>query len=96
MSNISSLVYQQIFCGLCKENALLISRSTHGLEWILNFLNQWILQRRLMLFDWEYLAIREKKALEQIKENEDWMWILLPNKIIEKTWNQMDEIISVY
>jgi hypothetical protein len=96
MSNLTSLVYQQIFCGLCKENAILISRSRHGLRWILKYLNCWILQRRLMMFDWEYLAIKEKRALEFIKDYHDWLWLLLPAKIIEKTWNEMDEILYEY
>jgi hypothetical protein len=96
MKDIYAFVSQQVFCGLVKENAQLISRSTHGFSFILRFLDQWILQRKLMFFDWEYLAIKEHRALEYIKENEDWLWLLLPNKIIEKTWSDADDIISIY
>jgi hypothetical protein len=96
MENIANLVVHQAIHGLFKENALLISKSTNGLPWILKFLNYWILQQRLWMFDWEYLAIKERDAFEYTKEKEEWLWLLLPNKIIEKTWNQMDEIISVY
>jgi hypothetical protein len=96
IGDIGRFTLQQAVCGLEKENAILISKSTDGLSWILFFLRHWILQRNLMMFDWEYLAIKERKAFEYMKENQDWLWILIPNKIIEKVWSQFDDLISVY
>lgn len=96
VQDISRFTLQQVVCGLEKENAILISKSTNGLSWILYFLRYWILQRKLMMFDWEYLSIKERKALEYIKEYHDWVWVLLPNKIIEKIWSETDDIISLY
>ena len=96
MQDIYRFTLQQAVNGLEKENAILISKSIDGLKWILYFLRYWILQRKLMMFNWEYLAIKEREAFEYIKENQDWIWILLPNKIIEKVWYETDKIILLY
>ena len=95
MGDISGLVFQQVVGGLFKENATFISRSFQGLPYILEFLSCWILQKRLWMFDWEYLAIKERKAFEYTKEKEEWLWMLLPNKRIEKVWNEIDDIVYI-
>jgi hypothetical protein len=96
IQDMGRFTLQSVVCGLGKENAVLISKSTHGLSWILHFLQSWTIQKNIMMFDWEYLAIKERGALEYIKENQDCIWILLPNKLIEKVWSETDDLISLY